>query len=91
MPFLAAWAMWSWRGAGQATIELVVSDDGIGMQGKGSAETPEKRGSDYVAIFVRQLGGTIVPLILKEGSGTTVKVRLPFLLVPPGQVDSVAA
>ena len=72
-------------------IELAVADDGIGMKEKDSAKTAEKRGSDYVAIFVRQLGGTIVPLILKEGSGTTVKVRLPFLLVPPGHVDSVAA
>jgi two-component sensor histidine kinase len=72
-------------------IELTVADDGIGMKERDSAKTAEKRGSDYVAIFVRQLGGTIVPLILKEGMGTTVKVRLPFLLVPPGHVDSVAA
>ena len=61
------------------------------MKERDSAKAAEKRGSDYVAIFVRQLGGAIVPLILREGSGTTVKVRLPFLLVPPGQVDSVAA
>jgi two-component sensor histidine kinase len=72
-------------------IELTVADDGIGMKERDSAKTAEKRGSDYVAIFVRQLGGTIVPSMLKEGSGTTVKVRLPFLLVPPGHVDSVAA
>ena len=61
------------------------------VAGRDSAKTAEKRGSDYVAIFVRQLGGTIVPLILKEGMGTTVKVRLPFLLVPPEHVDGVAA
>ncbi len=42
-------------------IELVVSDDGVGMKDKDLAKSPEKRGSDYVAIFVRQLGGTIVP------------------------------
>jgi PAS domain S-box-containing protein len=72
-------------------IELTVADDGIGMKERDSAKTAEKRGSDYVAIFVRQLGGAIVPSILKEGSGTTVKVRLPFLLIPPGHVDSVAA
>ena len=42
-------------------IELVVSDDGVGMKEKVAAKLPEKRGSDYVAIFVRQLGGTIVP------------------------------
>ena len=42
-------------------IELIVADDGVGMKDKDSAKIPEKRGSDYVAIFVRQLGGTIVP------------------------------
>ena len=72
-------------------IELAVADDGIGIKEKDSAKTAEKRGSDYIAIFVRQLGGTVVPSSLKEGNGTTVKVRLPFLLVPPGPVDRVAA
>jgi hypothetical protein len=41
-------------------IELVDADNGIGMKDKDSAKIPEKRGSDYVAIFVRQLGGAIV-------------------------------
>ena len=42
-------------------IELTVADDGIGIQQVGAAKAPEKRGGDYVAIFVRQLGGSIVP------------------------------
>ena len=42
-------------------IELVVSDNGVGMKNKDMAKSPEKRGTDYVAIFVRQLGGAIVP------------------------------
>jgi len=71
-------------------IELVVADDGIGMKDKGSATIPEKRGSDYIAIFVRQLGGAIVPL-KQEATGTTVRIRLPLLLVPPGGTERVAA
>ena len=71
-------------------IELVVADDGIGMKDKGSATIPEKRGSDYIAIFVRQLGGAIVPL-KQEATGTTVRIRLPLLLVPPGGAERVAA
>src|ERR1700692_3869932 len=50
-------------------IELVVADDGIGMKNL-VAKSPEKRGTDYVAIFVRQLGGTIVPS-KPEATGTT--------------------
>jgi two-component sensor histidine kinase len=71
-------------------IELVVSDDGVGMKNKDSAKVPEKRGSDYVAIFVRQLGGTIVPS-KQESTGTIVRIRLPLLLVPPGGAERVAA
>jgi PAS domain S-box-containing protein len=74
-------------------IELTVADDGVGMTEKDSARTSEKRGSDYVAIFVRQLGGAIVPS-RSEGTGTIVRVRLPLLLVPSiptGDADSVAA
>jgi two-component sensor histidine kinase len=62
---------------------LTVADDGVGMKERESPRIPEKRGSDYVAIFVRQLGGTIVPSG-SEGTGTIVKIRLPLLLVPPG-------
>ena len=71
-------------------IELTVADDGVGMKDKDSAKVPEKRGSDYVAIFVRQLGGTIVPSE-SEGTGTTVRIRLPLLLVPPVGLGRVAA
>jgi two-component sensor histidine kinase len=71
-------------------IELVVIDNGVGMKDKDLAKSPEKRGSDYVAIFVRQLGGTIVPS--KQGpTGTTVRIRLPLLLVPSGDVEPIAA
>ena len=71
-------------------IELVVSDDGVGMKDKDLAKSPEKRGSDYVAIFVRQLGGTIVPS-KQEATGTTVRIRLPLLLVPSGGAEPLAA
>ncbi len=71
-------------------IELIVADDGVGMKDKDSAKVPEKRGFDYVAIFVRQLGGTIVPSV-SEGPGTIVRIRLPLLLVPPGGAVRAAA
>jgi PAS domain S-box-containing protein len=73
-------------------IELCVSDNGVGMQEKDrdSKKTPEKRGSDYVAIFVRQLGGTIVPSEVKV-TGTSVTIRLPLLLIPSGGAEPLAA
>ena len=71
-------------------IELVVSDDGIGMKGKIVTELPEKRGSDYVAIFVRQLGGTLTRPA-SEGKGTTVRILLPRLLMPAGGAAPLAA
>jgi PAS domain S-box-containing protein len=64
-------------------IELTISDDGIGMKEKVVAKIPEKRGADYVAIFVRQLGGTIT-CTTAEGAGTINKIRLPLLLEPSG-------
>jgi PAS domain S-box-containing protein len=70
-------------------IELVVADDGIGMTNV-VAKSPEKRGTDYVAIFVRQLGGTIMPS-KPEATGTTVRIRLPLLLVPSGGAEPLAA
>jgi two-component sensor histidine kinase len=71
-------------------IELVIADDGIGMKGKVVAKIPEKRGSDYVTIFVRQLGGTITTAS-SEGTGTIIKIRLPLLLVPSGGAEPLAA
>jgi PAS domain S-box-containing protein len=71
-------------------IELTVADDGVGMKDKDWAKIPQKRGSDYVAIFVRQLGGTVVPSGSEE-TGTIVRIRLPLLLVPPGDPERVAA
>lgn len=59
-------------------IELTVADDGVGMQDLYSVQTSRKHGADYVAIFVRQLGGT---LALPEpiGIGATVRIRFPLL------------
>src|ERR1700675_3855068 len=37
-------------------IELTVVDDGVGIKDTYPARNPEKHGSDYVAIFVRQIG-----------------------------------
>ena len=68
-------------------VILIVEDD---MKDKGSAKVTEKRGSDYLAIFVRQLGGTIVPS-KQEPTGTTVRIRLPLLLVPSGGAEPIAA
>jgi PAS domain S-box-containing protein len=71
-------------------IELTVSDDGVGMKDKDLTKIPEKRGNDYVAIFVRQLGGTIA-VSGSEGTGTTFRMRLPLLLAPPGGAEPLAA
>jgi hypothetical protein len=52
------------------------------MQKTDAVKAPEKRGGDYVAIFVRQLGGIIVapePAV----SGTTVTIRFPLGVGPP--------
>jgi len=71
-------------------IELTVADDGVGMKDVDLAEITQKRGSDYVNIFVRQLGG-VITASGSEGKGTTIKVRLPALLVTPRAPSSVAA
>ena len=71
-------------------IELTVADDGVGTKDRDLAKISEKRGADYVAIFVRQLGGTVVPSG-SEKPGTIVRIRLPLLLVPPGDRERVAA
>ena len=71
-------------------IELTVSDDGVGMKDKAVAKIPEKRGSDYVAIFVRQLGGKLTASG-PDVEGTSIKIRLPVLTVPSGGVEPLAA
>ncbi|MDB5483154.1 MAG: hypothetical protein JWO83_4207 [Caulobacteraceae bacterium] len=61
-------------------IELTVADDGVGMAAKDPSKAPGKHGSDYVAIFVRQLGGTIA-VSGSDGTGTSVRIRFPLLVV----------
>jgi PAS domain S-box-containing protein len=74
----------------EARIELTVADDGIGMKDQEAARNSEKRGADFVAIFVRQLGGTIA-VSGSEGTGTAVTISFPALAVPPGSTERVAA
>jgi two-component sensor histidine kinase len=57
-------------------IELDVADNGVGIADDNSTNTARKQGSNYVAIFVRQLGGTF-SVSGPEESGTTVRVRIP--------------
>ena len=64
-------------------IELTVADDGMGMTDPLASNAPDKRGLDYVAIFVRQLGGTIVPAE-SATAGTTVRILLPSLYCANG-------
>ncbi|HXP97522.1 MAG TPA: response regulator [Telmatospirillum sp.] len=71
-------------------IELTVADDGIGMKDKDLAKLHEKRGANYVAIFVRQLGGTMVPSRSND-IGTVIRIRIPVLLIPPADPECVAA
>ncbi len=70
-------------------IELKVADDGIGMADQDHASAPGRHGSDYVAIFVRQLHGTLARSTV-PGAGTTFTVRFPVSLdpevAPPGRL-----
>jgi two-component sensor histidine kinase len=70
-------------------IELTVADNGVGMSDKGSPKAPARHGADYVAIFVRQLGGTIA-VSGSEGGGTITRIRLPLLAVPSGSAAPAA-
>ena len=65
-------------------IELTIADDGVGMKEKYSARIAEKHGSDYVAIFVRQIGGAIT-IASADRTGTIVKIRFPLLIAPHPQ------
>jgi two-component sensor histidine kinase len=62
-------------------IELTVADDGVGMAAQAPSGVSGKHGADYVAIFVRQLGGTMV-VSDSDGTGTTVRIRIPLLAAP---------
>jgi two-component sensor histidine kinase len=63
-------------------MELSVADDGVGMSNQSAEKRPENRGADYVTIFVRQLGGIIVPPSMVS-RGTTIKISLPLLRAQP--------
>ncbi len=63
-------------------IELGVADNGMGMKQEDFAKTLGRHGRTYVAIFVRQLSGTLA-VLESEGSGTTFSIRLPTLVNPP--------
>ncbi len=65
-------------------IELTVADNGTGMKERNAPKLPEKRGSDYVEIFVRQLSGTIA-VTSPENTGTKITVKLPLPLIPLGE------
>jgi PAS domain S-box-containing protein len=71
-------------------MELSIADDGIGVPRIEAVKSPEKRGGDYVAIFVRQLGGLVLPPEA-DVSGTTVRVRLPLRVIPPTNAEGLAA
>ena len=71
-------------------IELLVCDNGIGFQDKAVVELPEKRGADYVAIFVRQLAATLTRSVT-DGGGATIRVRLLLLLAPLSDLEPKAA
>jgi signal transduction histidine kinase len=62
-------------------IVLTVADDGVGMAVKDASRAPGKHGSDYVAVFVRQPGGTIT-VSGSEGTGTTVTIHIPVMEIP---------
>jgi two-component sensor histidine kinase len=59
-------------------IELTVADNGVGMETNSQEATPGTHGADYVAIFVRQLGGAMT-LSRAEETGTSIIIRFPLL------------
>jgi two-component sensor histidine kinase len=58
-------------------IELIVADDGIGIAAKTTPSVDGRHGSDYVAIFVRQLGG-IMTVAGSAETGTVIRVLFPL-------------
>lgn len=73
-------------------IELVVSDDGIGMTEKHEERSPGRHGSDYIAIFVSQLGGALTR-VTDPSHGTTFTIRFPANVIAdsPQRVPQQAA
>lgn len=71
-------------------LELTVSDNGVGMNSKVIEKIPGNRGSDYVAIFVRQLKGSIVATEA-QSEGTSVRISVPLQLTSPGDPGLQAA
>ena len=65
-----------------AEIELAVVDNGVGIKDQDATQAPQRRGFDYVTIFVRQLGGKILEP-KSDATGTTVRIRFPWLATPP--------
>ncbi len=72
-------------------IELVVSDDGVGMKNKDLAKSSLKNAVPTTwRSSCGQLGGAIVPST-QQATGTTVRIRLPLLLVTSGGTEPMAA
>lgn len=62
-------------------IELIVADDGIGIAGQRALSVAGQHGSDYIAIFVRQLGG-IMTVTGSAAAGTVIRVVFPLSVQP---------
>jgi two-component sensor histidine kinase len=60
-----------------------IADNGVGVKDEDPARTTEKHGNDYVAIFVRQLRGTLA--MVTEATGTIVRIQFPLLVIPHGK------
>ncbi len=58
-------------------MELTVADDGVGLKFPPTTDQPQGRGSNYVGIFIRQLGGELTVDSPAE-AGATVVIRLPL-------------
>jgi len=71
------------------SIALTITDNGIGMKDKDAVISPNRRGFNYVTIFVRQLGGTILATVPGD-AGTTVKILLPRLAAPRTSAGAAA-
>lgn len=59
-------------------IELIVADNGVGVAAEARPVAPGRHGSDYVAIFVRQLGGTMSVSGSPQG-GTAIRILFPLV------------